>query len=102
MQGRDPVAVARDLDARTDEARKQVWMASIDPAAWADDSSRVASALYAELEITPQTTRIVRQPKDYVASQQPRVEEAIASAGVRLAALLNEIARKREVAPGPR
>jgi hypothetical protein len=91
----DPVTVARLLEGRISPTQAKVWAADLNPASWADESSREAQAIYRDLGITPQTREIVRLPPRYVATELPSVEADLERAGVRLAAMLNEIARDR-------
>ncbi len=90
-----PLAAARLLASRISPADAEAWASELTPSTWASESSREARAIYAELGITPQTREITRLPPEYAEAEQPRVAAALQRAGVRLAALLNQIARDR-------
>ena len=72
------------------------------PGAWADESHRLARAVYRELDEHPEERGMRRLPADHAAAQRARVAEALAKAGVRLAALLDRIAAEREAGRGGR
>jgi hypothetical protein len=90
-----PLVAARSLGADISRADAARWTAVLDPAAWAEESSREAQAIYTELQRRPRDTAIVALPRDYRALECQRVEADLERAGVRLAALLNRIARAR-------
>jgi hypothetical protein len=94
-RGRGPLAVARQLGAEIDAGRAAGWKASLSPAAWAEESSREARAVYAMLGVTPREQEIVPLGPGYAEAQQQRVGTALQRAGVRLAALLDRIAVRR-------
>jgi len=95
VQWGDPVTVARLLESWISPTQAKVWAADLNPASWADESSREAQAIYRDLGITPQPREIIRLPPSYIATELPSVEADLQRAGVRLAAMLNEIARDR-------
>ncbi len=94
---RRPGPVAREILARVSHAQAARWAGALDPAAWADESSAEARAIYDELGRTPGDTLVAAlTPTDYARAQRPRTEIALARAGVRLAALLDRIAAARK------
>jgi hypothetical protein len=100
LADRSPDRAGRELLARVPAADAARWAGTLDPAAWADESSREARAIYAELGRAP-GDRGVRTlaPWHYDRAQRSRAEAALARAGIRLAALLDRIAAARGRAP---
>jgi hypothetical protein len=101
-RGRSRHALARALLAAASPARLQRWAEELDPAAWAQASSRQAQAVYARLELTPQGHGVApRSQRLPVVSEQDReawaaqAGQALLVAGVRLAAVLDEAAGAR-------
>jgi hypothetical protein len=90
-----PLSAARALAAEISRADAERWAAELRPVAWAEESNRVARAIYVELGRRPQDETIARLPPGYAAAQRRRVESALQRAGVRLAALLDRIASRR-------
>jgi hypothetical protein len=86
---------ARALSAATTPADAARWTTELSAARWATESSQEARAIYADLDRRPTDTAVLRLPADYVAAQQARVERQLQRAGIRLAALLDRIARQR-------
>ena len=76
-----------------EEAR--TWASNLDAVSWATESSREARAIYAELRVRPTERGIIHLPHDYNRAEGRRVADALQRAGVRLAALLDRIARDR-------
>jgi hypothetical protein len=95
VRRRDPGAAARDLGGRIGRAEAAAWSADLDPATWAEESRREVRAIYAELERIPGDRHILHLPREYAPAQRLRVEAALQRSGVRLAALLDRIARER-------
>jgi hypothetical protein len=95
LGGRAPAALAAALDAAAGPAGAPGWLDDLSPAAWAGESNRLARAIYAELGVTPVQRARIEVPERYVTAQRGRVEAALAKAGLRLAALLDRIARAR-------
>jgi len=93
-QGRPAAEVGRALAAALEPARAAAWAAELDPAAWANASSREAQEIYAGLGATPRTREIVAIPAGWAEAERPRTEAALLRAGVRLAAVLDEVARR--------
>jgi len=90
----DPLAAAAlGLAVRPDLAA--AWGADLDPAAWANESHREAEAIFAELGRRPGDRSLLVLPADYSAREAPRAARALQRAGVRLAALLDRVARAR-------
>jgi hypothetical protein len=100
LQGRDAAAVGRDLARSTPERDASEWARELDPAAWATESHRVARGVYEELEAFPRDGAIAVLPRHYARGERARVEAQLRKAGVRLAALLDRIARERAGAAG--
>ena len=97
LRHRDPAALAGELNRRIAARDAARWAADLDPASWAMESSREARALYAELGRQPQDRTILQLPGDYLERERPRVTLALERAGVRLAALLDDLASRRAV-----
>ena len=95
LRGRTPEALAAELDEAAGPAGGPGWLADLSPAAWAGESNRLARAIYAELGVTPARQEHLELPEAYVTAQRGRVVEALSKAGLRLAALLDRIARER-------
>jgi hypothetical protein len=95
LRHRTVLSAARMLAGRIASADAEMWSADLNPASWAEQSSREARAIYAELGRRPGDKTILTLPPSYVAAQRQRVEVALQRGGVRLAALLNRIARAR-------
>jgi hypothetical protein len=93
LSRRGALGAARDLNAAITSGQAAAWAATLGPLAWAEESSRATRDIYAELGRRPGDPRILTLPADYPATQQRRVELALECAGVRLAALLDQIAR---------
>jgi len=105
-RGRPPRALARALLQGASRAQLEAWAEVQDPVAWAQESSRAARAIYADLDLTPQghAPRPRSQPLPLVsgpilARWGEAAGPALLRAGVRLAALLDEVARAR-ASPG--
>jgi hypothetical protein len=94
--GSDPLRAARAPPAAIRPSDAAAWSAEPSPAAWATGSHLLTRAIYAELDAFPVDGDELLLPASYPDSQRPRVEEALAKAGVRLAALLDRIATERE------
>jgi hypothetical protein len=92
---RTPAALAAALDAAAGPAGGPGWLDDLSPAAWAGESNRLARAIYAELGVTPARRDRIEVPERYVTAQRGRVEAQLSKAGLRLAALLDRIARAR-------
>jgi hypothetical protein len=95
VRHRGPLVAAQSLSAAISPSDAAQSAAVLDPAVWANESSRQAQEIYAELQHRPRDTAIVALPHAYAALERQRVEAALQRAGVRLAALLNRIARAR-------
>lgn len=95
LRHRTVLSAARMLAGRIAPADAERWAADLTPALWAEQSSREARGIYAELGRRPGDKGILRLPPDYAAAQRRRVEAALQRGGVRLAALLNHIASAR-------
>jgi hypothetical protein len=92
---KDVLGAARALSAEISRSDAVTWAADLDPASWANESNREAKAIYAEVNRRPQDTGILSLPADYPRRESPRAAAALQRAGVRLAALLDDIARRR-------
>lgn len=87
---------AAGILARVRDADAAGWAAEAEPAAWAEESSREARAIYAGLGRSPGDGALEPlSPWDYERVQRPRAEVMLARAGVRLAAVLDRIAAAR-------
>lgn len=95
LDGRTPAALAAVLDAAAGPERAAGWLAETSPGAWAGESNRLARVIYAELRVTATQRARVEVSEAWVAAQRGRVEEALSRAGLRLAAMLDRIARAR-------
>lgn len=95
LAGRPPAEAAEALHGTIGAATARGWAAELAPAAWAGASNRLARAIYGELGVTPTRTEPFTVPPGYGPAQRARVEAALGQAGVRLAALLDRIARAR-------
>lgn len=97
-----PEEVGRQISTRIPPADAARWAASPSPAAWAEESSALAREIYGEVARYPRDGKHARLPEGYARAQRLRAEEALARAGVRLAALLDRIAARRDerAAPG--
>jgi hypothetical protein len=93
LSRRGALGAARDLNAAITSDQAAAWAATLNPVAWAEESSREARDIYAELGRRPGDRSMLTLPATYTATQERRVELALARAGVRLAALLDRIAR---------
>jgi hypothetical protein len=83
--GRDPEAVAEDIERSLSPAQRKAW-ASGSPAQWANEAHAIArDEIYPPLR----ERRDVRLPRDYALQQAPVARLQLAKAGVRLAWLLN-------------
>jgi len=100
LRHRDPPSVARELDSRISSRDAALWASDLDPASWAMESSREARALYQELGRRPADRTILRLPADYPERERRRALVAIEKAGVRLAALLDDVASRRRADSG--
>ena len=100
IRSRSAVGAARELSARITVKEARDWSSELNPASWAIESSHEARAIHAELERQPTERTILQLPHDYVESEQLRASRALERAGVRLAALLDDIARRRARAAG--
>ena len=100
LGGRDAAAVGRALARATREGDAATWARELDPAGWATESHVVARRIYGELDALPRDGAIVVLPRTYARDQRPRVEGQLRKAGVRLAAILDRIARARAGAGG--
>jgi nuclease S1 len=94
-RGRGPAELARALLAGAPPARVKGWADLKDVMAWANESSAEAQVIYADLGIKPQGREILTLSKERLEAQGPRAGEALLRAGVRLAALLDEVAARR-------
>lgn len=92
----DPLRVGRALAATIAPGDAAAWAGELSPAAWATESHLLARSIYRELQAFPMSHGRILLPASYPESQRPRVEAALARAGVRLAALLDRIALERE------
>jgi hypothetical protein len=92
---KDVVGAARALSAEISRSDARAWAADLNPADWATESNQEARAIYTELGRRPQDQGILALPRDYPRSQSARAAAALERAGVRLAALLDRIARNR-------
>ncbi len=96
VKRRGPERAAAALLAEASPAELAGWAAQRDPGAWAEESSREARAIYQELGLAPGDRGIAPlRPWDYERAERPRVEAALTKAGVRLAAVLEDLARAR-------
>ena len=82
----DPLRVGRVLAASVAPGDAAVWAEELSPAAWATESHLLARSVYRELQAFPASHGRILLPASYPESQRPRVEAALARAGVRLAA----------------
>lgn len=96
LHGSDPLRAARALAATILPADAAAWSADLTPVAWAEESHRLARSIYAELRALPVERDRILLPAGYPEAQRARTGEALAKAGVRLAALLDRIAAERE------
>lgn len=101
LAGRPPLEVAAALDAAIGARPPAAWVADLSPAAFAGESNRLARTIYQELGVTPRQTAPIEVPEAYLLAQRSRVEEALGRAGVRLAALLDQGARRRAAGAQP-
>jgi hypothetical protein len=92
----DLSSAARGLAAAVMPADAIRWTRDLDVAHWAGESSQEARAIYAELDRKPTDATILTLPRDYAEAEQQRVERQLQRAGVRLAALLDRIAQRRQ------
>ena len=92
---RRPLAAARLLEDAIPADAARTWASNLDAVSWATESSREARAIYAELRVRPTERGIIHLPHDYNRAEGRRVADALQRAGVRLAALLDRIARDR-------
>jgi len=99
--GGDPLRAARALAASVRPADAAAWAADLSPASWATETHLVARAVYVELGTFPVERGTILLPAGYPASQRARTAEALAKAGVRLAALLDRVAAERERSTSP-
>lgn len=83
-QGRDPVAIARDIDASLARAQKAALMAPAAPADWA-----LASAALARTVVYPQIHQGIGN--QVLAADAPAARAQLAKAGYALAGILNTI-----------
>lgn len=97
LAGRAPEEAAAALEASIGAAAARGWAADLSPASWAGASNRLARAIYRELGATPTRTAPFTVPPGYGPAQRARAEAALGQAGVRLAALLDRIARARQL-----
>jgi hypothetical protein len=95
VRERGPLRAAQALEQELRPADATAWALELTPEAWAEESSREARSIYAELHLRPGDDPLVTLPENYAAVQEPRVVRALQRAGVRLAALLDRIARTR-------
>ena len=100
LRGRDAAAAGRELARSMRDRDAAAWASDLDPAAWATDSHALARRIYVELGALPRDGAIVLLPRSYARDQRPRVEAQLRKAGVRLAAILDRIARARAGAGG--
>lgn len=98
LAGRSPLELARALDEAIGPAPPAGWLDPPGPEAWAGESNRLARAIYQELGVTPGQTGRIEVPEALVLAQRARVEGQLGRAGVRLAAVLDRIARARAAA----
>lgn len=96
LVGRDPLRAAEALGRSLLPAEAEAWSADLSPVTWADESHRLARAIYGELGTFPVAGDTILLPRDYAESQRQRTGAALSKAGVRLAALLDRIAAERE------
>lgn len=83
--GRDRTAVIRRMRQRISEEQFRLWQNSPEPEAWANESLAITRRLYGELPARGEAGR------EYCQQNSGTVEQRLAAAGVRLAALLNSI-----------
>jgi hypothetical protein len=95
LHGRDAAAAGRDLAREIPAREADAWARDLDPAAWATESHEVARRIYGEVEALPRDGAIVVLPRHYARAEHAVVEAQLEKAGVRLAALLDRIARER-------
>jgi hypothetical protein len=91
----DIIGAAQVLSAEISPAAARAWARDLDPASWANESNREAKAIYAEVNRRPQDTGILSLPADYPRRESSRAASALQRAGVHLAVLLDDIARRR-------
>jgi hypothetical protein len=96
LRGSDPLRAGRALSASVRPEEAAAWVADPSPVAWANESHRLARSIYDELRTFPVSRDTILLPGDYAESQRTRTSEALAKAGVRLAATLDRIAAERE------
>jgi hypothetical protein len=83
--GSDGQARVQELRKAITDQRVKRWRASLDPADWANESLTITRRLYRELPANRQLDEM------YYKRNVSRFEERLAAAGIRLAALLNDI-----------
>lgn len=96
VKGSDPLRVAHALAGGIRPEDAAAWSGALSPATWANESHRLARAIYAELAAFPVERGVILLPAAYADAQRTRTTEALSKAGVRLAALLDRIAAERE------
>ncbi|MGC3997781.1 MAG: S1/P1 nuclease [Anaeromyxobacter sp.] len=89
--------VGRALGQAVTAEQARAWAAQLTPAQWAEGSNAEAQAIYAELDRVPGERSILRLDRGYAGTQRERTALALERAGVRLAALLDRIARERAI-----
>jgi nuclease S1 len=94
-RGRDGVEAGRVVARRIAPAAAATWAANLEPASWAEESSREVREIYARLGELPPSRGILQLPKGYPAAGREVAERRLAQAGVRLAALLDRVAAER-------
>ena len=91
--GGDPETVAADLHSRITPAERATWTKGT-PEQWANECFAVAKRnVYAGLAGAGPTDAPIILPADYTAKAAPVVAEQLERAGVRLAAVLNEVSQ---------
>jgi len=83
--GRDRTTVIRRIRRRLSKEQFKLWRNSLEPEAWANESLAITRRLYGELPARGEIGR------EYCRQNSGAVEQRLAAAGVRLAALLNGV-----------
>ena len=81
----DRVAMTQAIERTISDRRLKLWRRSMNPVEWANESMAITARLYQQL---PRNGQLDAR---YQARNIPIVEERLAMAGVRLAALLNDV-----------
>jgi nuclease S1 len=96
LGSRTPREAALQIEGRIRAEDAARWAGELDPVAWADGSAALARTIYAEIGAEPRAGAVIVLPRSYPRTQRARVEQQLAMAGIRLAAVLDRIAAARE------